>query len=165
MSTLNKKTSVDILKLQEVKGIDAALVPFKFFNELVTFINNLTAGTQAFDALVSSTTVTATTGLLVDSGTQIGSDTPTVSKPSGIITTAVTATVPQAYKTVTITNTLVTATSKVFVSLSGYGGTGIPVIAQVTPTANTITIKILNAADTGGLNLSAAMDLLFFVVN
>lgn len=108
---------------------------------------------------------TLTEGVVVATGVQVGSDTPTISKPSGIITTATTATVPQAYKTVVLTNTYVSATSKVFVSIGGYGGTGIPVVAQVTNTANTCTILILNAVDTGGANLSAAMDLCFFVVN
>lgn len=116
-------------------------------------------------AVFAGTTITATTGFKAGSGTQIGSDTPSINTPSGIITTAVTATVPQAYKTVTLTNTLVTATSKCFVSIGGYGGTGIPVVAQVTTSANTVTILILNAEDTGGSNLSAAMDLYFFIVN
>ena len=108
-------------------------------------------------------TLTGTGGLIVDSGVQVGSDTPTVSKPSGIVTTAVTATAGLASKTVTITNTLVTATSKVFVSIGGYGGTGIPLVYQVTTSANTITVLIYNAHAT--VALSAAMDLYFFVVN
>lgn len=108
-------------------------------------------------------TLTGTGGLIVGSGTQVGSDTPTVSKPSGIVTTAVTATAALAIKTVTITNTLVTSTSKVFVSIGGYGGTGLPLVHQVTTSANTITVLIYNAHAT--VALSAAMGIYFFVVN
>lgn len=108
---------------------------------------------------------TLTGGINTGSGAQIGSDSPTINKPSGTITTAVTATTPQNSKTVTLTNSLIVATSKVFVSISGYGGTGLPVIYQVTPGTGSVVILILNTADTGGANLSAAMDLNFVVFN
>lgn len=133
--------------------------------QTVTGAKTFSAALAATSTLAVTGVSTLTGGIVTDSGTQVGSDTPTVSKPSGIVTTAVTATAPQAYKTVVITNTLVTATTKAFVSLGGYGGTGIPVIAQVTTSANTITVLILNSEDTGGSNLSAAMDLYFFIVN
>lgn len=99
----------------------------------------------------------------LDAASQVGSDTPSLTKAIGTITTAVTATAAGAYKTVTMTHTLIGASSKVFVSLGDYGGTGTPLVAQVTPSLGQVEIKIYNAHSAAAL--SAAMDLDFFIVN
>ena len=102
-------------------------------------------------------------GLVVASGSQVGSNTPTINKPSGTITVGSVATAGLGTRTITLTNSYITASSKVFVSLGGYGGTGIPLVYQVTPAAGSVAIVIYNAH--ASVALSAAFDLDFFVVN
>jgi len=102
-------------------------------------------------------------GVVADSGSQVGSNTPTINKPSGTITVGSVATAGLASRTVTLTNSLITADSKVFVSLGDYGGTGTPIVQQVTPALGSVAIVIYNAHAT--VALSAAFDLDFFVVN
>ena len=104
-----------------------------------------------------------TDGPIVASGSQVGSNTPTINKPSGTITVGSVATAGLATRTITLTNSFITADSKVFVSLGDYGGTGIPLVYQVTPAAGSVAIIIYNAHAT--VALSAAFDLDFFVVN
>lgn len=55
--------------------------------------------------------------------------------------------------------------SKVFCQVGDYGGTGVPIIYQVTPGAGSCVIKVLNNDETGGNSFLAAMDIDFFVVN
>ena len=102
-------------------------------------------------------------GLVVASGSQVGSNTPTINTPSGTITVGSVATAGLGTRTITLTNSYITASSKVFVSLGGYGGTGIPLVYQVTPAAGSVAIVIYNAH--ASVALSAAFDLDFFVVN
>lgn len=104
-----------------------------------------------------------TDGLDVASGSQVGSNTPTINKPSGTITVGSVATAGLASRTVTLTNSFITADSKVFVSLGDYGGTGTPIVQKVTPALGSVAIVIYNAHAT--VALSAAFDLDFFVVN
>ena len=104
-----------------------------------------------------------TDGLDVASGSQVGSNTPTINQPSGTITVGSVATAGLGTRTITLTNSFITANSKVFVSLGGYGGTGIPLVYQVTPASGSVAIVIYNAH--ASVALSAAFDLDFFVVN
>ena len=104
-----------------------------------------------------------TDGLDVASGSQVGSNTPTINQPSGTITVGSVATAGLGTRTITLTNSFITADSKVFVSLGDYGGTGIPLVYQVTPASGSVAIVIYNAHAT--VALSAAFDLDFFVVN
>lgn len=104
-----------------------------------------------------------TDGPIAASGSQVGSNTPTINQPSGTITVGSVATAGLATRTVTLTNSFITADSKVFVSLGDYGGTGIPLVYQVTPAAGSVAIIIYNAH--ASVALSAAFDLDFFVVN
>ena len=104
-----------------------------------------------------------TDGPIAASGSQVGSNTPTINKPSGTITVGSVATAGLATRTITLTNSFITADSKVFVSLGDYGGTGIPLVYQVTPALGSVAIIIYNAH--ASVALSAAFDLDFFVVN
>ena len=104
-----------------------------------------------------------TDGLDVASGSQVGSNTPTINQPSGTITVGSVATAGLGTRTITLTNSFITADSKVFVSLGDYGGTGIPLVYQVTPASGSVAIVIYNAH--ASVALSAAFDLDFFVVN
>lgn len=131
--------------------------------ELVNVVNAIQTGSLVLDSVESLTTVEAPTGLIVGTGSQTGSDTPTINFVSGTIITAVTATAGLAVKTVTLTNSTITAASKVFVSIGDYGGTGIPLVYQVTPAASSVVIKIYNAH--ASVALSAAFDIDFLVVN
>ena len=126
-------------------------------------IPNTKVLSSKIDEIIDAVNVIGTDGLTVDSGTQVGSNTPTINAPSGTITVGSVATAGLASRTVTLTNSFITANSKVFVSLGGYGGTGTPIVQKVTPAAGSVAIVIYNAHAT--VALSAAFDLDFFVVN
>ena len=113
--------------------------------------------------IIDAINLVGTDGLVVASGSQGGSNTPTINQPSGTITVGSVATAGLASRTVTLTNSFITANSKVFVSLGDYGGTGTPIVQKVTPAAGSVAIVIYNAHAT--VALSAAFDLDFFVVN
>lgn len=113
--------------------------------------------------IIDAINLIATDGLVVESGSQVGSNTPTINQPSGTITVGSVATAGLATRTITLTNSFITADSKVFVSLGDYGGTGIPLVYQVTPADGSVAIIIYNAHAT--VALSAAFDLDFLVVN
>jgi hypothetical protein len=115
------------------------------------------------DEIIETINLIGTDGLVVASGSQVGSNTPTINQPSGTITVGSVATAGLASRTVTLTNSFITANSKVFVSLGDYGGTGVPIVQKVTPALGTVAIVIYNAHAT--IALSAAFDLDFFVVN
>lgn len=115
------------------------------------------------DEIIETINLIGTDGLVVASGSQVGSNTPTINQPSGTITVGSVATLALASRTVTLTNSFITADSKVFVSLGDYGGTGVPIVQKVTPALGTVAIVIYNAHAT--IALSAAFDLDFFVVN
>mgnify|MGYP003450336064 FL=1 len=126
-------------------------------------IPNTKVLSSKIDEIIDAVNVIGTDGLTVDSGTQVGSNTPTINAPSGTITVGSVATAGLASRTVTLTNSFITANSKVFVSLGDYGGTGIPLVYQVTPASGSVAIVIYNAH--ASVALSAAFDLDFFVVN
>ena len=126
-------------------------------------IPNTKVLSSKIDEIIDAVNVINTDGLTVDSGTQVGSNTPTINAPSGTITVGSVATAGLASRTVTLTNSFITANSKVFVSLGDYGGTGTPIVQKVTPAASSVAIVIYNAH--ASVALSAAFDLDFFVVN
>lgn len=115
------------------------------------------------DEIIDAINLIGTDGLVVESGSQVGSNTPTINQPSGTITVGSVATAGLASRTVTLTNSFITANSKVFVSLGDYGGTGTPIVQKVTPALGSVAIVIYNAH--ASVALSAAFDLDFFVVN
>lgn len=126
-------------------------------------IPNTKVLSSKIDEIIDAVNVIGTDGLTVDSGTQVGSNTPTINAPSGTITVGSVATAGLASRTVTLTNSFITANSKVFVSLGDYGGTGTPIVQKVTPALGSVAIVIYNAH--ASVALSAAFDLDFFVVN
>ena len=144
----------------------------KILDSGLNLIGTNVDGTINFPGLTGITASQITTNNLditnlfvVPTATTVGDDTPEINAISGTITTAVTATVPRAVKTITLTNNKILASSKVFCQVGDYGGTGVPIIYQVTPGAGSCVILVLNNAETGGSNLSAAFDIDFFVVN
>ena len=76
----------------------------------------------------------------------------TLSTPVGSCIVSHGATAALATRTVTITNTLVTANSIVLASINTYGGTGTPLVKEVTPSAGSIVIEIYNAHASAALS-------------
>ncbi len=126
-------------------------------------IPNTKVLSSKIDEIIDVVNALETEGTVVASGSQVGSNTPTINQPSGTITVGSVATAAGETRTVTLTNSFITADSKVFVSLGDYGGTGRPIVYQVTPAAGEVAIVILNVHSAAAL--SAAFDLDFFVVN
>jgi hypothetical protein len=126
-------------------------------------IPNVKVLSPKIDEIIDVVNALETEGTVVASGSQVGSNTPTINQPSGTITVGSVATAGLASRTVTLTNSFITADSKVFVSLGDYGGTGVPIVQKVTPAAGEVAIVIYNAH--ASVALSAAFDLDFFVVN
>lgn len=144
--------------LQGSSPADALPVISRDFNSLLSDVTSVDSRATILEA---GTFALGT--LTVVSGSQTGSDTPIINASSGTVITAVTATAALAVKTVTLTNNRITAASKVFVSIGSYGGTGVPILHQVTSAAGFVTILIYNAHATAAL--SAAFDIDFLVVN
>jgi hypothetical protein len=124
---------------------------------------------KAVDQINTNTTTVATNTAAKVAGTlftQVASTTPaathTINAACGRCIVTHGSTAGLATLTVTINNSLVTATSIVFASIGTYGGTGTPLVGDVTPGAGTITIEIYNAHATTAL--SANFGLSFVVL-
>lgn len=118
----------------------------EIYNKAVDQIN---ADTAAIDALETD----ASAGTILTKGiSSTPSDAHTVNAPAGncIITHGATAAL--GTRTVTITNSLATATSVVVASINTYGGTGTPIVKEVTPAAGSIVVEIYNAHATEALS-------------
>lgn len=87
----------------------------------------------------------------------------TINAPMGDMLVTHGAVVPGASRTVTLTNSYVEADSIVMASIDGYGGTGNPVIGDITVSAGQVVIEIDNVASSG--NLSANFTVNFIVFN
>jgi hypothetical protein len=135
---------------------------------------NILTGTTAME-LDSVTGLNVNTGNISVSGTtqQIkvpgdtvsdydANDAVTISRQSGTITTkSLTTTVGNTYA-LTVTNTLCATTSKVFVNVSAYTGTGFPIVFIVNPGSGSFVITLLSALTT---LLNAPVELNYFLVN
>ncbi len=77
----------------------------------------------------------------------------TLSKRSGVITSEALTTAAGAAETLTITNTLVAATSIITCSVrNGTNTQGIPVVGVVTPGSGSFTVKVYNLHSSQALN-------------
>lgn len=124
--------------------------------------NNLTAGQRVgdqtvdnFEVSVLQTTTSTVTGVqTLNAGT--GTSTAaaaTVNTQVGQITTESLTTAAGATYSFTLTNSLITATSKVFASVGlGTATTGTPCVAYITPGTGSATIVIQNIAAAAALN-------------
>lgn len=89
----------------------------------------------------------------------------TLNATAGTITTETITTTGQTVYTLTITNSSITATDLVFVSLqNGSNTTGLPTVNQVTPGAGTLTIKVANAATTATNPFGGSLKISFLAV-
>lgn len=82
----------------------------------------------------------------------LSSNAGTLSKVYGTITTESLTTAAGSAQALTITNTLCTADSMVTAVISGYSGTGIPVISKITPASGSFVITVHNVAAAAALN-------------
>lgn len=100
--------------------------------------------------------LTTTTSLKVDTGTKTVAavaGAATLSKNSGVVTSEALTTAAGATYTLTLTNTKITATSQVVVSVgNGTNTGGIPTLATVTPAAGSAVIVVHNAHASAALN-------------
>lgn len=126
-------------------------------------IPNVKILSSKIDEIINALNRITSNGLVVTSGTQSGSNSPTINQPSGRITTAALTTAALTTGSIILTNSLITSSSKVFVSLNVYAGTGTPLISIITPGTGSVSIKFYNAHATVALN--AAMTIDFLVVN
>ncbi len=113
--------------------------------------------------IIDTLNALVTNGLVVESGSQTGSSSPTVNQPSGTITSATFTTAALGTASIALTNSFITSTSKVFVSMQGYAGAGTPILSSVTPANGSVAIKFYNAHATNALNAAITID--FLVVN
>lgn len=87
----------------------------------------------------------------------------TINAQTGQITTEALTTATGATYTMTLTNSLISATSKVFVSVGkGTATTGEPVVQFVTPAAGSAVILIRNVSAASALNGTITVN--FFVI-
>jgi hypothetical protein len=116
--------------------------------------------TNSAEKVVAGKAVEAAAGLdisggslTMDGGTGTAvSDAVTISKPVGVITTESKTTAAAGTYTITLTNTLIAATSIVLASINVNSGAGTPVITSIVPGAGSCTITVRNA------HASAAFD-------
>jgi len=96
----------------------------------------------------------AGTTITPDSGTgSCSSNAVTISKSAGVVTTESLTTAGGAKQTITVTNTLVTASSRIHVTLNGGTNTTRPVmIGQVVPGSGSFTVDIENLTAATALN-------------
>lgn len=155
MATLDKITKDNYSKdLKDTSPILATV-----YNKAVDQINtNTSAIADNADAIAASKA-----GAVLTLGTSATpSDAHTINAPAGTCVVTHGATAALATRTVTITNSLVTAASVVVASINTYGGTGTPLVKEVTPGAGEIVIEIYNAHATEAL--SANFGLAFAVL-
>ena len=180
---ITKKTSSDILKKQNLGGIDAAFVTYKHLYEATDDIedrlDDLEDGDVAIDTItppsgeltvdgdlsvngaVTATSVNAS-AITLDTYTvtQITSITTglSVTKRTRVITTLSSTLAAQASVEFVVTATGLTSTSaRIFTNVS-YTGAGIPVVTISAKGANSFTIKIYNAHATNAFNNTLAID-------
>ena len=148
MATLDKITKDNYSKdLKDTSPILATV-----YNKAVDQINTNTSAIAASKAGAVLTLGTSATP----------SDAHTINAPAGTCIVTHGATAALATRTVTITNSLVTAASVVVASINTYGGNGTPLVKEVTPGAGEIVIEIYNAHATDAL--SANFGLAFAVL-
>lgn len=124
----------------------------------VTSNGDLTAaGTLTSTGLLTANagvTLGAGSNVTLDSGTATASSgAATLNKQGGIITTESLTTAAAAAYTLTLTNSVITATSRVSVSVdNGTNSAGIPVVSTITPSSGQVIIKIYNLHASAALN-------------
>lgn len=112
------------------------------FNPVVDYLNN---------RMSDNTTNTVT----------LSSNAGTINTEYGTITTESLTTAAAGSQALTITNSKCTANSMVMAVLSGYSGTGTPVITKVVPAAGSFVITVHNLAGAAALN--AALTIKFVI--
>lgn len=91
-----------------------------------------------------------------DRGSASGSNTPTINKPVGTITTAVLATAAGAYVDIVLSNSVIKADSFVNAQVN-YSGTGDPEINNIAVIEGQATITLVNRGAVDALNAAAEL--------
>src|ERR1700741_2103787 len=122
----------------------------------------VTGNTAITGTLSASGLFTATAGVTLPAGANVTRDTGTASatagaatlnKQTGTITSEAITTAAGAAYTLTLTNSVVSATSRVTGSVdNGTNTQGIPVVGLVTPGSGSVTIKVYNLHASQALN-------------
>lgn len=109
-------------------------------------------------------TLSAGSNLTVDSGTVAAAlGAATLNKQSGVVTSEALTTIGGQTYTLTLTNSVVTAGSRVFCSLdNGTNTTGPIYVSRVTPGAGSVVIVVTNGA--AAIALNGTIKIAFFVV-
>ncbi len=85
-----------------------------------------------------------------------GSNTPTINAVFGVFTSATLTTAAVTAATLTVTNNLITSSSKVSVQLVDYSGTvvtnGIPIVFKAVPGSGSLAITLVNIHASNALN-------------
>ena len=111
---------------QHTKGLGQnQLVRASEFNEIVDYLNE-----RKSDNTTNVVTLTAGEG--------------TIDEVYGTITTQDLTTLAGAIESFTIINSACTANSMVLATISNYGGTGVPIIFKVVPSAGSFVITVSN---------------------
>ncbi|HEX8185434.1 MAG TPA: hypothetical protein VF747_11800 [Blastocatellia bacterium] len=131
-------------------------------SHIINIASNRTLKLAIGSGITASALVTANSGITLGAGSKLTSDSGTVtattgaatlSKQSGVITTESLTTAAAAAYTLTLTNTVVTAGSRVFVSVdNGTNSQGIPIVGTVTPSSGQVVIKVFNLHASQALN-------------
>jgi hypothetical protein len=127
-----------------------------------------TAGTNT-NADISASTITATGNLTVSAGGNLSvamarGIVSAINQPTGIYVGSIVTLSASDVAVMTISNSLVTATSRVFVSLTNATNTaGRPVVQAVTPTPGMISVAIHNSHPSAAVN--GTLSVSFVVLN
>ena len=111
---------------QHTKGLGQnQLVRASEFNDIVDYLND-----RKSDNITNVATLTAGAG--------------TINEVYGTITTQDLTTLAGGVESFTITNSMCTENSMILTSVSNYGGTGVPIIFKVFPSAGSFVITVSN---------------------
>jgi hypothetical protein len=132
----------------------ALAAPLPYINTPMDTIN---AGLNAVIASYNTTTPAAYVGSCT--GTTTATCVGLRIQPSytGLTTAASTLSAAQ-----TVTDTAVTAVSQILCQTTGYAGTGVPVVVNVTPGAGSFTYQIQNVSTGAALNATVVTNCLIF---
>lgn len=113
------------------------------FNPVVDYLNN---------RMSDNTTNTVT----------LSSNAGTINNEYGTITTESLTTAAGSSQALTITDSKCTANSMVMAVISGYSGTGIPVVSKIVPAAGSFVITVHNVASAAALNAALTIKFIMY---
>ena len=116
---------------------------------------------SGLNSIITSYNSTATAAQLVAAGTGTTTSTITGTRIQ-VSVTGLTTGASTLSAAMTVTDTAVTANSQAICQTTGYAGTGVPVVVNITPTANTLAFNIQNVSTGAALNATVVVNCLIF---